>query len=177
MEAMTGLYTKTQYDMLPEGFPAQLVEGCLVREPSPPFGHQRVALAIAEALKRVVGPLRVAMAPLDVPVDDFNVFQPDVVVFREAVDDDASPADRGPPLLVVEVLSPSTASRDRTVKRVRLLDLGVDEVWLVDPGLRVVEVYDRGRYADVPRRASGTPAIDSHALAGFGLSPAALFAR
>ncbi len=175
MDTMTALYTRAQYKLLPEGFPAELVEGQLVRDASPMFGHQRVGFAIAEQLKRLVGARRMGIAPVDIHIDEFNVYQPDVVVFRAPVDDDAAWEDVAPPLLVVEVLSPSTASRDRDVKRVRLLDAGCDEVWLIDRQNRTIEVYDRGRYADLPRRVVGDTAIASRTLRGFELSPATLF--
>jgi Uma2 family endonuclease len=175
MDAMTSLYTRADYDRLPEGFPAQLVEGQLVRDPAPAFGHQRIALEIAERLRRLVGPRRTGIAPVDVAVDEFNVYQPDVVVFRVPLDDDASGYEAGAPLLVVEVLSPSTARRDRVVKRTRLLDIGVEEVWLIDRSSRVIEVYDRHRYRDVPRRALRDVAIASSALEGFELTPDVLF--
>ncbi len=155
MAIMTGLYTRKEFALLPEGFPAQLVEGALVCEPSPAFGHQRIALELAERLKSIVGARRMGMAPLDIHVDEFNVYQPDVVVWREPLDDDVDFEALPPPLLVVEVLSPPTRGRDRNVKRIRLLDKGVEEVWLVDRENRTIEVFDRGRYADVPRRATG----------------------
>lgn len=177
MDPMTTAFTRAQYDRLPEGFPAQLVEGELVREPAPAFGHQRIAFAVAKALERLVGARRMGMAPVDVPVDAFNVFQPDVVVFRAPVDDDATPDEAGLPLLVVEVLSPATAARDREVKRTRLLDAGVEEVWLIDRENGTVEVYDRHRYRDVPRRATGAQGMASSALPGFELTPAALLDR
>jgi len=176
MRAMTTTaYTRDQYDLLPVGFPAQLVEGHLVREPAPTFGHQRLALTIAGQLKRLVGPHRLAIAPVDVAVDEWNVYQPDVVVFREPVADDASGVDAGVPLLVVEILSPSTADRDRRVKRTRLLDIGVEEVWLVDSPSRTIEVYDLRRYRDLPRRATGAQSIGSDAVAGFELVPGVIF--
>jgi len=175
MDAMMSAYTRAQYDLLPEGFPAQLVEGCLVREPAPTFGHQRIALQVGETLRRLTGAHRTGVAPVDVPIDEFNVYQPDVVVFRHGVDDEASGAEGGVPLLVVEVLSPSTASRDRCVKRTRYLDAGVEEVWLVDRGSGTIDVYDLGRHRDVPRRATGDVAIHSDAIPGFHLTPNALY--
>ena len=176
MEPMPALYTRAEYDLLPEGFPAQLIEGQLVRDPSPAFGHQRVALAIAEKLKRLVGPQRIGIAPIDIVLDDFNVYQPDVVVFRTPVEDDAQGEDVGIPLLAVEVLSPSTARRDRIVKRTRLLDAGVEEVWLIDRVATLIEVYDRGRYRDLPRRVTRSESVASRALPGFALTPDALYA-
>ncbi len=175
MTAMTKTYTRAQYERLPEGFPAQLVEGQLVREPAPTFGHQRLTFAIGERLKRIVGSRRMAIAPVDVAVDPLNVYQPDLVVFRRPLEDGERGLDGGVPLLVVEVLSPATRTRDREVKRTRLLDAGVGEVWLVDAENRMIEVFDRGRYRDVPRRALGEIELGSTVLPGFELTPQALF--
>lgn len=175
MDTMSAIYTRAHYELLPEGFPAQLIEGQLVQEPAPTFGHQRLALGIAEALKKLVGARRTGIAPVDIQVDEFNVYQPDVVVFRAPLADDERGLDADMPLLVVEVLSPSTASRDRTVKRMRLLDAGVEEVWLIDAANGTVEVYDRERYRDLPRRAVRAEVLASKALVGFRLSPRQLF--
>lgn len=50
-----------------------------------------------------------------------------------------------PLLLVIEVLSPSTARTDRTTKRRRYQRAGIPEYWIVDPDSRTVE---RWRPAD-----------------------------
>ena len=176
MRTMTGTYTRQHFLQLPEGFPAQLVEGHLVREPAPLFGHQRMAGDIHALARRLVGPRRCAMAPVDIVVDALNVYQPDVVVFHEPVQDDAKAEDLPVPLLVVEVLSPSTAWRDREVKRIRLLEAGIAEVWLVDRETRTIDVYDTGRHREVPRRSHGARAVVSLVLEGFELTADALFA-
>ncbi len=173
MRAMPSMFTRADYDRLPEGFPVQLIEGQLVREPSPTFGHQQLVLDIAVALRGLVGRGRVVTAPADVPVDDWNVYQPDVVVLRADLPGDAK--DVGIPLLAVEVLSPSTASRDRQIKRLRLIDAGVAEVWLIDPRNHVIERYDRDRYRDVPMRATRGEELRSDAVPGFALTPGDLF--
>lgn len=135
---MQAPFTRIDWDRLPEGYPAQLIQGQLVKEPSPTYGHQRLGARIRHALLALVGPDRVPDTPADVAIDDENVFQPDVVVLDSPADDDSPYV--GVPLLAVEVLSPSTRSRDRDVKADRLLGIGVDEVWLVDPTDRTIEV-------------------------------------
>ncbi len=47
---------------------------------------------------------------------------------------------QGPPDVVVEILSPSTAKRDRNLKRKRYEYFGVREYWLVDPSTRCFEI-------------------------------------
>lgn len=46
------------------------------------------------------------------------------------------------PAWCAEVLSPSTASDDRTLKLPLYASTGVAHVWLVDPELRTIEVYE-----------------------------------
>src|SRR5262245_5840405 len=74
------LFTRADYERLPEGFPAQLIEGELVRDPSPSYGHQRIATEFFRRFLDLVGSRRVPLTPMDVGLDDHNGFQPDVVV-------------------------------------------------------------------------------------------------
>ena len=78
----------------------------------------------------------------------------------------------GAPTLAVEILSPSTARRDRDVKRRRYLEAGVEEVWLVDPAAKTVEVHR----ADCAMATDGEEAARSIAIPGFEIVPAAFFA-
>ena len=60
----------------------------------------------------------------------------------------------GPDLhLVIEVLSPSTASRDRGLKRRFYERIGVQEYWIVHPASRLVECWRTGEAA--PRWEDG----------------------
>ena len=46
-----------------------------------------------------------------------------------------------PPLLVVEILSPSTRAVDRGTKSRRYAELGVQHYWIVDPDKKRLECY------------------------------------
>jgi Uma2 family endonuclease len=162
-------FTRKDYDLLPEGFPAQLVRGMLVKEQAPTYGHAYITAKLCVALQRLVGLARAIHAPADVALDEYNVFQPDVVVLRAIPPLDHR--DVGVPILAIEVLSPSTARRDREVKRRRLLAAGTAEVWIVDPVTQTVEVYD----AEEMRSARGDAVLASKALPGFAVVPADLF--
>ena len=166
---MPQLFTRADYDLLPEGFPAQLVEGYLVKEPSPTYRHQRIEHRILAGLAALVGIDRVVPSPADVVLDDHNVYQPDVVVVREIPPEEAR--DVGIPLLAVEVLSPSTRRRDREVKTRHLLEAGVEEVWLVDPREGTIEVHRTGG----SREVRGATPVESEAVPGFRLTPTELF--
>lgn len=169
MEPMTALFTRALYDQLPEGFPAQLIEGELVKEPAPTYGHQRFGGRILQRLVALVGPDRALPSPVDVVIDDFNVYQPDLVVLRKPADDGDS--DVGIPLIAIEVLSPSTQHYDRDVKRHRLLAAGVREVWFVSAATRTIESWT----VDGVREVQGKSELSSQALPGFALIPDELF--
>jgi Uma2 family endonuclease len=171
MRVAEPLFTRADYDRLPEGFPAQLVAGRLVREPAPTYGHSRIGSQLHAQLVALVGAARALHAPADVGIDRFNVFQPDLLVLRDLPPDDVH--DVGIPLLAVEILSPSTARRDRRAKLHRYLAAGVAEVWIVDPEGKTVEVFD----ANGRRAAAADETIASRALPGFEIVPSALFAR
>ncbi len=171
METMESLFTRADYARLPEGFPAQLIGGILVKEPAPTYGHQTLVGRLRDALVSVVPRDLVVISPTDVAIDDHNVFQPDVVVLREIPPLDASEV--GIPLVAFGVLSPSTASRDRGVKRSRLLRAGVEEVWLIDAEERAIEVW-RGDTEVV--NASERETVASRVLPGFQLTPRTLLA-
>lgn len=47
---------------------------------------------------------------------------------------------QGAPDLVIEILSPGTAARDRELKRKRYESFGVREYWLVDPDQNILEI-------------------------------------
>lgn len=163
---LTEKFTRRDYLQLPEGFPAELIDGEFVKEPSPTYRHQGQVLRLALRLVPVVGDRRVVIAPADVSIDDWNVLQPDVLV-RNPADDLVDPAaEPGVPVLVAEVLSPSTARRDRDLKTAIYLRAGVGEVWLVDPEGSSIEVHDAGGVATF---RGAEPAV-SRAVEGFRVS-------
>jgi Uma2 family endonuclease len=170
MRTVTGLFTRADYELLPEGFPAQLIDGWLVKDPGQTYGHQSLAGRLHARLGSLVGLDRVLFAPIDVGVDEHNVYQPDIVVLRRIPGDHEH--DVGIPLLAVEVLSPSTADRDRFTKCPHLLSAGVAEVWLVDAATKSVERHD----ASGQRVATGQGVISSNVVPGFDVVPDVLFA-
>lgn len=76
----------------------------------------------------------------DVHLDEKNTVIPDVMIVcnKDSIRGDGI---YGAPDLVVEVLSPSTASRDRKEKRALYERFGVKEYWIVSPGEKSIEVH------------------------------------
>ena len=122
----------------------EVIDGELYMVPSPTVVHQMISTNLFRALDAFVIESelgRVMYAPLDVVLSDEDVFQPDIMFIsneRSGIITDQNI--KGPPDLVIEILSPGTAERDRTVKRSRYARFGVREYWLVDPEARTVEV-------------------------------------
>ena len=69
-----------------------------------------------------------------------TVVQPDVLIVSDPKKVDARGV-RGAPDWVAEVLSPSTARHDQTVKLAAYERAGVREVWLIDPIDRTLTIY------------------------------------
>jgi Uma2 family endonuclease len=164
-------FTRSDFNQLPEELRVELIDGALLKMAAPTVLHQELAKAAFARLVDCTGWDRVLFGPVGFDIDETHILVPDVVAFS----DDGRP-ERGARSLtqaeiVVEVLSPSTANRDRSVKSQLYLSAGVSEVWLIDPRAETVEVRtDTG-----VRTASGSEFAASRAIAGFELSPAELF--
>ncbi len=120
----------------------ECVDGELLVSPAPRLSHQVAVTWLVGELRGFLMAVRtgdVLAAPSDVVLDERTLVQPDVYVLPFV--DGRRPADGDPmptPLLVIEVLSPSTARYDRLVKRPRYQHAGM-EYWIVDLDSRLVE--------------------------------------
>jgi Uma2 family endonuclease len=150
MPQATDLWTPARVRALPDdGRRYELVAGELLVTPAPSFSHQEAVGRLLRTLADYVEPTRVghaAISPADLTPEPGALVQPDVFVV-------ALVAGRRPRdwrdiehlLLAVEILSPSTARADRTVKRRLFQRAGVPEYWIFDLEARLVE---RWRPAD-----------------------------
>ena len=142
-------FTYLDYKNAPEDKRYELLDGELVILPSPPTIYQDVSINLMSLLWTFVkerGLGEVCISPLDVVLSDTDVVQPDILfVSNERMDIITEDNIQGAPDLVIEILSPSTAERDRTFKRSLYARHGVREYWLVDPGARSVEVMELGK--------------------------------
>jgi Uma2 family endonuclease len=159
MSTPTGVRTTLEYDdlaHLPEdGNTYEILEGELYVTPSPSPIHQRVGKRLQrqlEAYFEVNGRGEVFDAPLDVILTTRDVVEPDLIVVANPAQVSGR-AIEGAPLLLVEILSPSSIERDRIVKAARYAALGVPHYWIVDLDARAIECYrgQDGRYELVVR--------------------------
>ncbi len=156
----------------------ELVYG-VVREPAMPnYEHQRLATRLIARLHAHVEHTGIGeiLAPMDVVLDDKAalVVQPDIVFVSH--DRRAIIKERiwGAPDLVVEISSPSTARRDRTIKLGWFRQYGVRECWLIDVRSRSVEVIEL-QSTTPARMFSGTQPIRSAVLPDWAVEAERIF--
>jgi Uma2 family endonuclease len=157
----------------------ELYDGEVYVVPSPILLHQiaagRLHLALSDYVS-VHGGI-VLFAPLDIVLTEYDVIQPDLLLFTHERQHllNLRKVTRVPPDLAIEVLSPSTAGNDRGRKMQLLARHGVREYWLVDPEAVAIEVYSSsGNQFSLAGTATGTERVQSPLLAGLTLSPADL---
>jgi len=169
--------TFEEWAALPVGTRAEFLEGELVMAPSPDGSHQRLAMRIARALDRHLGPDadgRVLAAPLDVFLAGRNVAQPDVLVLPEGTRPKPYPWKVPLPVVVFDVVSPSGEEYDVEEKLPLYARSGIREAWIVDQFRKVVEVHDLAAGARATY-GPGEMAL-SAAIPGFALDVARLLA-
>src|SRR5262249_7738387 len=115
----------------------ELYDGEVIVVPLPFPRHQRVAWHVGQVLgeyESATGGLMFCV-PIDVVFSEYDVLGPDVVFFRKERRHllDMRAAARAVPDLAVEVLSRSTARRDRGRKMEMYARYGVLEYWILDP--------------------------------------------
>src|SRR6266536_3677352 len=144
VDSATVRFTYQDYLNLPEDRRYELIDGDLLLSPSPSEKHQRALLKLAVLLSAFAETnhlRRVYVAPFDVVISDTDVVQPVILfVSNERSSRIGERAVHGTPDLVVEIVSRSTAERDRTIKAKLYARAGARELWLLDPIAKTLEV-------------------------------------
>ena len=137
-------FTYQDYINTPDDKRYELIDGELILAPAPRRDHQTVDTRLGWRLARFVEENALGVtysAPRDVVFSDTNIVQPDLMfISNERMHIDTEAEVWGGPDLIVEILSPSTAARDRTVKQSLYARNGVKEYWLIDADERTIEV-------------------------------------
>lgn len=150
--------------------------------PAPNIAHQIITGNLYAILREHVAAKRagqVFVAPVDVYLSENDVVQPDVLFVATAnaglIHEDGV---HGAPDLVVEVLSPATAQLDAKVKRRLYAKHGCKELWLVDPLLTQIQIYEFARDTAKPTRLIAEhEKFTTRLLPGLSLTAAAVFKR
>ncbi len=167
-------FTYEDYKHTPEDKRYELIDGDLIMVPAPRTAHQKSSMNLVNPLFTFVtenGLGVVFAAPYDVVLSETDVVQPDILFVSNErshiINEDNI---RGAPDLVVEVLSPSTAQRDRTLKRTLYALHGVSEYWQADTDAKSVMVLtlEDGEFRVAGIYGEGQTLV-SPLLAGFAL--------
>jgi Uma2 family endonuclease len=136
----------------------ELIDGVIYLLASPVFTHQRILgeihIVFHEYLKNSKN-CDAFLAPFDIKLirqnikllreeteDDINMVQPDLIVLCDYLNEiDEKDKYQGTPTSIVEILSPSTRSKDRVKKLDLYMESGIEEYWIIDPKAKSVMVY------------------------------------
>ena len=138
-------WTYSEYARFPDdGNRYEVIDGEVLVTPAPSPRHQYVGFRLAMALHEYVDKhhLGRVLPDVDLLFVTGQFLRPDLLVVP--VEGFGGITDRGvevPPLLIVEVLSPTSKNIDRVKKPRRDGDFGVPEYWVVDPDQQVVWVW------------------------------------
>ena len=138
--------TYDDYLLFPDdGKRHELIDGEHYVTPSPNRQHQ----AIIWNLAATIGPYldshpvgRAFTAPFDVVFSQFDVVEPDLLfISNERLEVLTAKNVQGAPNLVVEIASPSTRTRDETLKLKLYERFGVEEYWVIEPAAETIVVH------------------------------------
>ena len=176
MAMSTKAWTLEELHRLPDdGNKYELIRGELFVTPPPSIDHEEVLARLHARLAAYVEKhgLGRVYRPRAVVRFEGSEAEPDLMVRR------ASPGVHGnaweklpPPLLVAEVMSPTTRQRDLVEKREYYLDAGAGEYWVIDGERREIRVMRRGEQDVIARDALVWRAVPDEPLR---LEVAALF--
>ena len=137
-------FTYEDYRNTPDDIRYELHDGELIVVPVPNMAHQGISTTLLRLIDTLVYLRKLGKvfhAPTDVVFSDTEVVQPDLIfVSNERSHILTENNIRGAPDLIIEILSPSTAGRDRTFKRTLYERHGVKEYWMVDPSARNITI-------------------------------------
>ena len=189
MTTRTRKLTFDEWRALPETKrKCEVVDGVLVMPPGPMGEHYWVSSLFFGELSSFVTRHELGIAfhsPVDVLIsrEPLRVRQPDVLVVNAELTGIARPADvvglpylERPPLLAVEVLSPSNTRRDIEQRLADYRSIGVPECWLSRFPSRSVEVLRLTAGAAITVATYGMgDTLRSEVLLGFELAIADIF--
>jgi Uma2 family endonuclease len=153
-------FTVAELDRMPDdGHRYELLDGVLVVSPRPTPAHQVVAFTLATMLDRASPPEWQVVPEPAVMVSHDTEFAPDIVVV--ARDQLSGTKITQPPVLAVEIRSPSTALIDLNLKKAAYERFGVPSYWVVipDPGKPELIAFELrgGHYVEAARVSGGQP--------------------
>ena len=172
-------FTYADYLDLPGDERYEIHDGELILVASPSTPHQIVNKRLFAQMLEVEasGLGQVFFAPLDIVFSDTEVVQPDLMFISSERAEIITHANiQDAPDLVVEILSPSTASRDWNYKQGLYAKYGVKELWMVDPESALLwRLMLRGDAFEIAGVYGAGESFDSPTLGGFTIDLSKVF--
>ena len=158
----------------------ELLDGELILVASPNRDHQEVVMDLGFMMRTFARENdlgRVYIAPFDVLFTDTDVAQPDIMFISREREHILTPANvQGAPDLIVEILSPSSSTRDWRDKRELYAAHGVREYWIIDPANRIVSVLLlQDGVLEIEQTLTEDDTVTSTVLDGFSVSLESIF--
>ena len=147
------------------GLRRELVDGTLIVSPFASWRHALAVQRLNEILVAACPPELLVLGTINVDREPATNLQPDLTVNRLA--DVMKPATENRPVLVVEVLSPSTRRFDLAIKPALYAEFGIPHYWVVDvqePSVSILELAG-DRYGLVQRLDGSTVSTVSRPFA------------
>lgn len=149
------IWTYDEVSEIDDDVQRELHAGEIYPMPSPTLNHQSLILRLAILLTkwaRAHGG-KAYLSPVDLYVSPTEYYIPDLV-FYSAAQMQSGEVERDPkrltlaPQLIIEILSPSTARNDRTLKTRAYANFGIEHYWIIDPRAQTLEAFELsdGRY-------------------------------
>ena len=141
-------FTYNDYLNWPEDVRAEIISGVAYMMGQPTTSHQRVSGKLfvklfnfleGKTCEAFIAPFGVRLFPKEDKTDD-TVVEPDIVVVCDSSKIDENGCN-GAPDLVIEILSPSSRRKDRSLKRELYQKAKVREYWIVSPDDSEIEVH------------------------------------
>lgn len=128
-----------------DNFFYEIINGEMIQKSAPAPMHQRISRKLLVTIDKFVTEKKlgeVFQSPLDVYLDEYNKPQPDIIfISNERKHIITNDGIIGAPDLIIEIISPSSFTRDRIDKKNLYERMGVNEFWLVDAQNAAVEIY------------------------------------
>lgn len=187
-------FTYADYYRWPDDERWELIDGVAYNmSPAPGTRHQEISFLLSteigiflkrKSCKAFSAPFDVFLSDTeDQEISDFTtIVQPDISVICNS-DKIGSRGCIGAPDLIIEILSPSTSSKDQNIKYHLYEKSGVLEYWIVDPGNEFIRifhlgkegVYDYGTLFSMYDLRDKDTTVSSVVLPGFKIDLAELF--
>jgi len=166
--------------LYPDEARVELIDNEIYEMSAPTSEHQRIVKKIARLLddfveEKVLGEL--FLSPYDVILNEEQTVQPDLTFIGTAdLDKVQTRGFFGVPTLLVEVISPSSYTRDNSKKKKIYAEAGVKEYWIVEPANQVVEIWKlTGKEYELHSYLIESGVAQSAILEGFELAGKSIF--